>query len=55
MPLKTRMAAKLELTACTPINQGTYIYIEMRRAKLVAITKVICRDPRSPRKTTVTL
>jgi len=42
------MAAKLELTACTPINQGAYIYTEMRRAKVLVITKVICRDPRSP-------
>lgn len=57
MLLKTRMAAKLELAAHTPINQGAYIYIEMRTLKLqvIIITKVIYRDPRSPRKITVTL
>lgn len=55
VPLKTRMAAKLELAACTPINQGAYVYIEMRKAKLLVISKVTCRDPRNPRKITVTL
>jgi len=51
---ETRMAAKLELTVSVPLNQGIYIYIQTRMARLLVITKVTCRDPRSPGKITVT-